>query len=155
MPESSEVLGQIISEKLLGKAPIITFFDVNTAGPIGFPSKIYFEREHACVITGIDTASGSVSIAHWGYLFQGVPVELLHESMRCLPKTRRQEIYKKNIFYPADPHAYKYEIVIDAAEVDKKSESLYKTSIRPLSDSGFRNSLIVLMPDMDHERWSK
>ncbi len=155
MPESSWSFGKIISEKLSRKVPIIAFFDVDTTELIGFPSRVYREREHACVITEIDATSASVSIAHWGSLYQGVPIELLYESMCCLPKTRGQEIYKKSIFYPADPCAYKYEIIMGAAEVDKKNESLYKTSIRPLSDSGFRNSLIVLMPDMDHERWSK
>ncbi|MBC7499009.1 MAG: C39 family peptidase [Herminiimonas sp.] len=119
------------------------------------PTSNYDDNEHACVITGFDPVTNLLQLVHSGRRYDDIPVADLFASMQVLPATRTQEHYFKT-----NPLADDDQSPVKPIKYDKIQNHMaahyppdYLASIIPEPDTGFRNKLFLITPDLQHPRW--
>lgn len=149
-----------VSNAMSNNHPLIACFSVNIHQdkniPQGFPSKIFNDTEHACLILGIDVGKNSLTIAHWGEIYHGIPIDLFYHSMNVLPRTRDAEVYIKTGESYRNDYNVKYQLIggptFSPSSLNSVEGTERQTSV-PLPNSGFKNCLFYCKPDFNHPRW--
>lgn len=161
-PANTEEFTHHVASELQKGHPLLVCFSVSKGEenvPLGFP-KIFSsddgKKEHAGLITEFNARNNTVSIAHWGNTYQNIPIDFLYRSMNTLPDTRKQEIYKKtgsSLDQIRARNKFKYDLV-DKNEVKNSRSNTLQASITPERNSGFKNRLFVITPDLSNKRWN-
>ncbi|HEX7985585.1 MAG TPA: hypothetical protein VF616_18860 [Duganella sp.] len=173
-PKNLDEFKRHITKQLSKGRPMVACFAVSKGhagdAPLGFPSNIYKDNEHACVISGIDTNGETITISHWGNKFV-VPTSAFYQSMNLLPQTREAETYKKTNEIPLFTEKTRTEIHRNSTSVrlmgsylkydlvhennaPNPNPSDVRTSISPKRKSGFNNRLFVITPNAANPRWN-
>jgi len=160
-PENLEEFTNHVAKGLQQNQPLLVCFAVSKGEdgvPMGLP-KIFSsdggKAEHACLITGFNAQNNTVTIAHWGNTYSNIPIDFLYRSMNTLPDTKEQEIYKKRNSTPDEIMGGmppKYDLAGKNEREDLPAAAL-RESITPEKNSGFKNRLFVITPDLSNERW--
>jgi hypothetical protein len=170
LPSSVRDFIQHIETELAQGHLLVAFFAVSKGDkgdePRGHPSVKKPENEHACLIVGLDKTAGTIDIAHWGRRYENIRIRKFYQSMQVIPQTKQAEYYKDAKYSsraninarPLFGSFVKYDLVEDAPillEKDLEDPDLLQSSIQPVDDSGYRNRMYSIAPDMSNERWSQ
>ncbi|HET9645386.1 MAG TPA: hypothetical protein VFP68_18985, partial [Burkholderiaceae bacterium] len=148
-PSDLDDFRSIVTKSIADGNPVATVFPVDRE--TGRPSSHFDGRnEHAALIVGYNLERDTVDLAHWKRLYKKVPMKQLYDSMQTLPETREPEVYQRKGTSVSSSRTAKYSMVKSDA-VDSDEELLFSKIPEP--GSGFNNTLFLMTPDPEHERW--